>query len=60
MSDDILNGYSQIIEKFVVGNLNVARNRIVKPIEMGGLGLFELKTFFGCAKDSLGKKSQGN
>jgi hypothetical protein len=45
MSNNDLNGYSQIIEKFFVGKLNVARNRIIKPIEMGGLGLFELKTF---------------
>jgi hypothetical protein len=58
MSDNDLNGYSQIIEKFVSGKLNVAKNRIIKPIEMGGFGLFELKTFLDAQKIAWIKRAR--
>ena len=36
---------SGMIEKFVVGRLNIAKNRLYLPINLSGLGLIELKEF---------------
>jgi hypothetical protein len=40
----IIGEYELIIERFVKGKLSIAKNRIYKPVCMGGLGLFKLMT----------------
>ena len=44
-SNDSLKEWSNVIEKFVSGNLNIAKNRIYYSPENGGLGLVEIKKF---------------
>ena len=34
-----------LIEKFVVGKLNIAKNRLYLPVALGGLGLIKLDEF---------------
>ncbi len=43
--DNFLVRISDMINKFVCGNLNIAEKRLYLPAAMGGLGLFELKLF---------------
>jgi hypothetical protein len=40
-----ISTYSTLIEKFVLGRLNIAKKRIYLDTCYGGLGLFEIKTF---------------
>jgi hypothetical protein len=42
---DYLLDLERQIERFVVGNLNISREKIYGPIESGGLNLFKLDTF---------------
>ena len=45
-SNDSLKEWSNVIEKFVSGNLNIAKNRIYYSPENRGLGLVEIKKNF--------------
>ncbi len=54
----VIEGYSSIIEKFVLGKMNISKNRITKPIEMGGLGMFELKAFLDAQKIAWVKRAK--
>jgi hypothetical protein len=58
ITDYKLRDYSQILEKFVVGKLNITRNRITKPIRHGGLGLFDLKIFLDVQKITWVKRAK--
>jgi hypothetical protein len=44
-SEEWLKYMQSKIEKFVGGRLNIANNRIMKPVKEGGLGIFEISTF---------------
>jgi hypothetical protein len=44
-SNRILNEMQNLMDDFGRGNLNVAKNRITLPTELGGLGLFCLRNF---------------
>ena len=48
---------SGMIEKFVVGRLNIAKNRLYLPINLSGLGLIELKEFLMAQQVMWIKKS---
>jgi hypothetical protein len=54
----VIESYSSIIEKFVSGKLNISKSRITKPIEMGGLGMFELETFLEAQKIAWVKRAK--
>ncbi len=54
----VIEEYSEIIEKFVAGKLNISKSRITKPIDMGGLGLFNLETFLDAQKITWVKRSK--
>jgi hypothetical protein len=43
--DDFIITIEDIIHGFVSGKLNIARDRIFRPINQGGLGLFDVKNF---------------
>jgi exonuclease III len=43
--DDIITAIEDVIHGFVSGKLNVAKDRCFKPINLGGLGLFDVKNF---------------
>jgi Reverse transcriptase (RNA-dependent DNA polymerase) len=43
--DDVINAIEDIIHGFVSGKLNIAKDRTFKPINQGGLGLFDIKNF---------------
>jgi hypothetical protein len=45
LSDALITSIEQIIEQFVSGKMTIAKKRFAKKIEMGGLGLFDIKTF---------------
>jgi hypothetical protein len=49
--NDVLTEIDNVITQFVLGNLNVSKKRQYKPLCMGGLGLFNLKTFL-CAQQA--------
>jgi len=40
-----LNLFSNVVEKFVKGKLQIGKQKIYDKVENGGLGLFEVKTF---------------
>jgi Reverse transcriptase (RNA-dependent DNA polymerase) len=44
--EESLNNIQNILDNFVTGNLNISRNRIHLPANLGGLGMFNLKDFF--------------
>jgi hypothetical protein len=46
----MLDMYNTVIHNFVSGKLNIAKNRFSKGIEMGGLGLFDIKNFLDAQK----------
>jgi hypothetical protein len=48
--DGILNSIQRIIDSFVTGTLNVSRERVCLPVELGGLGMFKLSEFLGAQK----------
>ncbi len=54
----VIDTYSEVIEKFVSGKLNISKSKITKPIEMGGLGLFELGTFLDAQKIAWVKRAK--
>jgi hypothetical protein len=58
ITDNVLNTYNNIIHSFVSGNLNIAKSRFSREIEMGGLGLFDLKTFLEAQKIAWVKRSR--
>jgi hypothetical protein len=58
ITDNMLNTYINIIHNFVSGKLNIAKNRFSKDIEMGGLGLFDLKNFLDAQKIAWVKRSR--
>jgi exonuclease III len=43
--DDILNTIQVLIDQFVIGPLNVSRERLYLPAKCGGIGMFDLKIF---------------
>jgi hypothetical protein len=56
--ENMMDVYSNIIHNFVSGKLNIAKNRFSKDIEMGGLGLFDLKNFLDAQKIAWVKRSK--
>jgi hypothetical protein len=58
ISDNILEMYNNVINKFVSGKLNIAKNRFSRDVEMGGLGLFDLKNFLDAQKIAWVKRSK--
>jgi hypothetical protein len=50
--EQFLTRISDMISKFVCGNLSIAEKRLYLPASMGGLGLFELKTFLAAQRCS--------
>jgi hypothetical protein len=42
--------WDDAIHKFVSGNLNISKKRTFLPIELGGLGLFQIKEFLSSQK----------
>ncbi len=58
LSERVIESYSSIIEKYVSGKLNIAKNRLTKSIEMGGLGLFDLTTFLDAQRVTWVKRAK--
>jgi hypothetical protein len=56
--DNMLENYNTVIFTFVSGKLNLAKNRFSRDIEMGGLGLFDLKNFLDAQKIAWVKRSK--
>jgi hypothetical protein len=56
--ENMMDVYSNVIHNFVSGKLNIAKNRFSKEIEMGGLGLFDLKNFLDAQKMAWVKRSK--
>ncbi len=44
-SPEKIKSMQKILDKFAVGNMNFAKDRITQPITMGGLGLFCIERF---------------
>ena len=53
-----LKKYSEKIENFVKGRINIAKDRLYKPCDAGGLGLFNLNTFLTAQKCKWIKMAQ--
>jgi hypothetical protein len=45
-SQEMLTSIETIVNNFTKGNLNIANDRIYKPVDEGGIGLFNLELFF--------------
>ena len=58
MDDEKVKLWSELIENFVVGNLNIAKNRRCLSREEGGLGLFDIKTYLGSQKCNWIKRAK--
>jgi hypothetical protein len=58
IEDEDVQNWSNLIEKFVMGPLNIAKNRRYLTREEGGLGLFEIKTFLGSQKCNWIKRAK--
>jgi hypothetical protein len=58
ITDNMLNSYITIIQNFVSGKLNIAKNRFSKEIELGGLGLFDVKNFLDAQKIAWVKRAR--
>jgi hypothetical protein len=56
--DIMLEKYNTVIDNFVSGKLNIAKNRFSRDTEMGGLGLFDLKNFLDAQKIAWVKRSK--
>jgi hypothetical protein len=56
--DNVLEVYNSVINRFVSGKLNIAKNRFSRDVEMGGLGLFDLKNFLDAQKIAWVKRSR--
>jgi hypothetical protein len=54
---EMIDCYTRHINNFVSGKLNIAKNRFTKPIEQGGLGLFDLGDFLDAQKLSWIKRA---
>jgi hypothetical protein len=50
--------FGNIIEKFVSGNLNIARKRIYRTVAMGGLGLFEITSYLDAQRCSWVRRAR--
>jgi len=44
-STEKLKSMQKILDEFAVGNMNLARDRVTLPVNMGGLGLFCIEKF---------------
>ncbi len=44
-STEKLKSMQKILDEFAVGNMNLARERVTLPVNMGGLGLFCIEKF---------------
>jgi hypothetical protein len=58
MDTEKIKQWSEIIENFVVGNLNIAKSRRCLSREEGGLGLFDIKTYLGSQKCNWFKRAK--
>jgi hypothetical protein len=58
LPERVIKSYSSIIEKYVSGKLNIAKSRLTKSIEMGGLGLFDLTTFLDAQRVAWVKRTK--
>jgi hypothetical protein len=48
--DEQLDSMQRIIDSFVIGTFNISRERVCLPVELGGLGMFNLKKFIEAQK----------
>jgi hypothetical protein len=55
---DVLDVYETIIHRFVSGKLNIAKNRFSKSVEIGSLGLFDLRSFLDAQKIAWIKRAK--
>jgi hypothetical protein len=53
-----VQNWSNLIEKFVMGPLNIAKSRRYLAREEGGLGLFDIKSFLGSQKCNWVKRAK--
>jgi hypothetical protein len=44
------DNWENLIFRYTAGNLNIGKNRVFAPVEIGGLGLFNIETFLGAQK----------
>jgi hypothetical protein len=58
LPERVIESYSSIIERYVSGKLNIAKNRLTESIEMGGLGLFDLTTFLDAQRVAWVKRAK--
>jgi hypothetical protein len=56
--NDIVQTWSNLIENYVMGPLNIARSRRYLSREEGGLGLFDIKVFLGSQKCNWVKRAK--
>jgi hypothetical protein len=56
--DDVLQTWSNLIENYVMGPLNIAKSRRYLSREEGGLGLFDIKIFLGSQKCNWVKRAK--
>ncbi len=58
LENNYIQQWSDLIENFVVGPLNIAKNRRCLPREEGDLGLFDIKIYLGSQKCNWIKRSK--
>jgi hypothetical protein len=58
LGDEIVQNWSHLIEKYVMGPLNIAKSRRYLSRKEGGLGLFDIKTFLGSQKCNWVKRAK--
>ncbi len=56
--ENVLDMYNNVINRFVSGKFNIAKIRFSRDVEMGGLGLFDLKNFLDAQKIAWVKRSR--
>jgi hypothetical protein len=58
--EDILTQIQNVLDNFVIGNLNISRQRVNLPINKGGLGMFHLPKFLGTLQCAWIKRATSN
>jgi hypothetical protein len=58
--EDILTQIQNVLDNFVIGNLNISRQRVNLPINKGGLGMFHLPKFLGTLQCAWIKRAASN
>ncbi len=58
VNDEVVQTWSNLIENYVMGPLNIAKSRRYLSREEGGLGLFDIKIFLGSQKCNWIKRAK--